>query len=346
MNKTPIEWTDFTVNPFRFRNLETGKVGHHCEKVSPGCKNCYSGKMQTGPYLSGLEFIAENKPKGEFFLDEGVLEQVLRRKKPCRIFWCDMTDMFLADYPDEWIDKCFAVMALTPHLTHQVLTKRACRMWEWARRGPLRVAEAAKKLHTSVTPFVLPSEAVFEADRVARGEQWRIHTWPLPNAWMGCSVEDQQRADERIPYLLQTPAAVRFLSVEPLLGPVDLTHIEFRRATWYDALQDHDGFGLLHAEHQKIDWVIAGGESGPGARPCDIAWIRSIVAQCAAAGVACFCKQLGADPREGNANGNCRNVDCTHPDCGYIRLRLKDRKGGDPEEWPSDLRVQQFPEAK
>ena len=124
MTKTPIQWTDFSVNPFKFRNLETGKVGHHCTKISDGCKLCYASKLNGGPYLSGLTYIAENKAKGEFFLDEAVLQKVLKRKKPARIFWCDMTDMFLEDYPDDWIDRCFAVMALTPQHTHQVLTDR------------------------------------------------------------------------------------------------------------------------------------------------------------------------------------------------------------------------------
>lgn len=174
MTKTPIEWADFSVNPFRFRNLKTGKVGHHCTKISPGCKNCYSSKMQAGPYLSGLTFIEENKPKGEFFLDERTLEQVLRRRKPAKIFWCDMTDMFLDDYPDEWIDRCFAVMALTPQHTHQVLTKRADRMRHWA---------ASKRGH-----FTCEYRPGYSVSRLM----------PLHNVWMGASVEDEPHARKRI----------------------------------------------------------------------------------------------------------------------------------------------------
>jgi protein gp37 len=311
VNNTPIEWCDFTVNPFRFRNLETGKVGHYCEKISEGCKNCYASTMQTGPYLSGLAYIASNKPKGELFLDEKVLQQVLQRKKPATIFWCDMTDMFLEDYPDEWIDRCFAVMALTPHLTHQVLTKRAKRMREWASRTVM-----GARIHTAIGKV--------------RGTGWGNGPepqFPLHNVWLGVSVEDQQRADERIPDLLQTPAAVRFLSCEPLLGPVDLTRIEFRRATWYDALEDHDGFGLLAAAHQKLSWVIVGGESGPGARPCSTEWVRSIVRQCQSSGTKCFVKQLGAHVIQG----------------GERRIKA-DKKGGDMHEWEHDLRVRQMPE--
>lgn len=316
MNKTPIQWCDFSVNPFRFRNLETGKVGHHCAKISPGCKFCYSSTMQAGPYLSGLTFIEENKPKGEFFLDDAALQQVLKRRKPCRIFWCDMTDMFLEDYPEEWIDRCFAVMALTPHITHQVLTKRAGRMREWASRTvpDVRIQTAIGKL---------------------RGTGWgnQKPEFPLPNVWLGVSCEDQQRADERIPELLRTPAAVRFLSVEPMLGPVDIASMPWR------------SFDPLHIT-QTIDWVIIGGESGPGSRPCDLAWIRALVKQCGYAGVACFVKQLGAKPFDAPRyrqelpwpmETEWRNA--TEPN-------LRDKKGGDISEFPEDLRVRQFPEVR
>lgn len=124
MAETKIEWVigpdgsrGHSVNPIRFRNIETGKVGHFCEKISAGCKNCYSSTMQK-PYLSGLEFIAENRDKGELFLDDAALESVLRRRKPTGYFWCDMTDMFGAWVPDEWIDRCLDVMTMTPRHRH------------------------------------------------------------------------------------------------------------------------------------------------------------------------------------------------------------------------------------
>jgi protein gp37 len=132
---------------------------------------------------------------------------------------------------------------------------------------------------------------------------------------------------------IQTPAAKRFVSYEPALAPVDFERC-YRR---------HDGDGLCDHEDTGLDWIIIGGESGPGARPFDVAWARNTIRQCREAGIACFVKQLGADPREGNAGGNCGNLDCTHPDCGYIRLKLKDPKGGDWNEWPEDLRVREFP---
>jgi protein gp37 len=337
MTKTPIEWSDFTVNPFRFRNLKTGKVGHHCAKISPGCKNCYSSAMQAGPYLSGLTFIEENKPKGKFFLEERALEQVLHRRKPVRIFWCDMTDMFLADYPDEWIDRCFAVMALTPQHTHQVLTKRAARMREYfARDAHARwwsIESIANELATKYHLRHCDRDGVllvkFPSETMER---------PLPNVWLGVSVEDQQRADERIPLLLRTPAAVRFISAEPLLGLVDLTRINYTAAlrvltgAWFDGWDSGD-------DGTQLAWVIVGGESGPDARPFDLAWARAIVAQCKAAGVSCFVKQLGARP--------FAMVQPTGFEAPYrVEPEFADRKGGDPSEWPADLRVREMPEVR
>jgi protein gp37 len=622
MNKTPIQWTDFTVNPFRFRNLKTGKVGHYCTKITPGCKNCYAGKMQEGPYLSGLTYIEENKAKGEFFLDEAVLQQVLRRKKPARIFWCvaedtkvtmadgsekpiadivageyvlgdeggrlvpslcgfagptahdcistvstvsgkmlraslghriktqrgyvrvdnltqddmldilvysgtqnirqavclqerrtealgvqadqvlsgaggmfedrtvlpirpyrrggdadvpenarrlfsphneynqhgrrvnplapeillascgavqelqasavskgsaeriwdrsisegctailgsetaamypteeihcvppksalasgsdagddgyypgctdferswskvsrieasdkretlydlstethnffangvlvhncDMTDMFLEDYPDEWIDRCLAVMALTPHLTHQVLTKRAKRLWEYS---------AGEE-----SPYYYACTRVEKlARQIARDmamDQPPPMEWPLPNVWLGVSVEDRQRLD-RIDQLRRTPAAVRFLSLEPLLEDLGNIAPYLGIGTFEDSLHPRPGWNI------PIDWVIVGGESGPGARPIDLAWVRSIVAQCKATNVPCFVKQLGARPFADNEPIPTWPITLemkSVPLGGGMRdwPVLKDRKGGDPSEWPEDIRVREMPE--
>jgi hypothetical protein len=168
--------------------------------------------------------------------------------------------------------------------------------------------------------------------------------WPPSNVWLGASVEDQPRADERIPELLRVPAAVRFLSIEPMLGPVKLddpivtNHIQigeqWSRYDWafpltgrgWDAQGDEIG---RRPEFVSVDWVIVGGESGPKARPCHVEWIRSIVEQCKAAGVPCFVKQLGARPvLDGKP------------------LDLQDSKGGEPEKWPEDLRVREMPEVQ
>lgn len=146
--------------------------------------------------------------------------------------------------------------------------------------------------------------------------------WPLPNVWLGVSVENQEAADERIPLLLQTPAAVRFLSCEPLLERVDLNRVPRLSHPCAPSL---NGRG--------IGWVIVGGESGPGARPCELAWIRSIVDQCRAAGVPAFVKQLGATPIRQTEDDQLWHIE-------------RDRKGGDMNEWPPDLRVREFPEAR
>lgn len=155
--------------------------------------------------------------------------------------------------------------------------------------------------------------------------------WPLPGVWVGTSVENQA-AEERIPHLLRCPAAIRFLSCEPLLGPLDL----------FDWLEDHDfdpDDPLDYEEREAlgdpptIDWVICGGESGPRARPCDPAWIRSIVGQCTASDTACFVKQLGSYLFSGWHGDPARPT----------RIKLRDPKGGDPSEWPEDLRVRQWP---
>jgi protein gp37 len=155
----------------------------------------------------------------------------------------------------------------------------------------------------------------------------------LPNLWLGTSVEDQQRADERTPHLLETPAAVRWLSVEPMLGPIDLT-------PWLESVfvADFDPADRGYIT-PSIDWVVIGGESGPHARPCNLAWIRSIVAQCKAAGVPCFVKQLGARPFDGigqglRADGSTRNY-----------IRVADPKGGDISQFPEDLKIREFPNA-
>jgi protein gp37 len=158
---------------------------------------------------------------------------------------------------------------------------------------------------------------------IARGEVVEV-SGVRPNVWLGVSVEDQPRADERIPYLLQTPAAVRFLSIEPLLGPVG---IDPRFITPIEGTSQHG--------QRFIDWVIIGGESGHGARPCNLEWIRDLVRQCKAAGVACFVKQMGA---------NLCDLDSSWREGDRVAtFKLRDPKGGSPEEWPEDLRIREFP---
>jgi len=179
----------------------------------------------------------------------------------------------------------------------------------------------------------------------------KCYPWPLANVWLGVSAEDQPRADERIPLLLQCPAAVRFVSLEPLLGPIDIVH------KLGDVCTECSRKPQLHAQtecpsgylRRGVDWVIVGGESGPGARPCDVEWIRSIVRRCKAAGVACFVKQLGATIRVPDSEpiGDVESGwspfarACVSDD---NLIRLATLKGGDPEEWPHDLRVREWPQ--
>ena len=286
MGKTKIEWVlgpngerGETVNPIRFRNLETGKVGHYCEKLSPGCKNCYASAMQK-TYLSGLEFTAENRGKGELFFDESQLERVVRRRKPTGFFWCDMTDLFGKWVPDEWIDECFATMAATPQHLHYVLSKRADRMLLWFRGVRKRRPIPGHGVCTGGAPFC---GCVPGYDREHEAEVGYCGTeWPLRNVWIGVSVED--RANKyHIDFLRETPAALRFLSFEPLLE--DLGELDLR----------------------GISLVIDGGESGPNARPAHPDWFRSIRDQCQAARVAYFHKQNGEWLH--NEQGSADNLD-------------------------------------
>jgi len=271
-DKSKIEWTDATWNPIRARNRETGGVGHFCVHVSDGCSNCYAEHMQRR-FRNPVRYAAQDRGKIELFLDEDVLMQPLRWRRHRMIFPCSMTDLFFEDHPDEWIDKVFAVMALAPQHIFQVLTKRAERMREYKTPGP------NKWFHDRIR-----SQMDFIA---ARGwPSWKSlkeYRWPLPNVWMGVSVEDQARADERIPLLLKTPAAVRWISAEPLLGPISL----FRWLPISSCAPSKIGIG--------IDWVVAGGESGqakPG-RPMHPDWPRALRDQCQAAGVPFHFKQWG-----------------------------------------------------
>lgn len=254
-----IEWTDATWNPI------TG-----CSIVSPGCTNCYAMKLagtrlKHSPSRQGLTKDTKAGPvwTGEVRLNEQWLDQPLRWKRPRKIFVCAHGDLFAENVPDEWIDRVFAVMALAPHHTFQVLTKRAERMREYLDpRG-----EPATKRISRLAPNTLLK-------------------LPLPNVWLGVSAERQQEADERIPHLLATPAAIRFVSAEPMLGPIDF--YETSAAMPIDRHPWKDGPIL-----QGIDWIIVGGESGQGARPMHPDWARSIRDQCAAAGVAFHFKQWG-----------------------------------------------------
>lgn len=283
-----IEWTDATWNPI------TG-----CSVVSPGCTNCYAMKLagtrlRHHPSRSALTIDTKAGPvwNGRVRLNEQWIDQPLKWKRPRMIFVCAHGDLFHEDVPDSWIDRVFAIMALAPQHTFQVLTKRAERLHRYMLPFEQRRADSLGKLVLSLG-YMDPLEAL---------------EWPLPNVWLGVSAEDQQRADERIPHLLATPAAVRFLSVEPLLGPIDLEtawHGEnaLDSECWGDCGWCEHGHPPLHncqrgkGDWRKgrsgLDWVIVGGESGSGARPMHPEWARSMRDQCASADVPFFFKQWG-----------------------------------------------------
>lgn len=272
-DNTKIEWADATVNAV-----------NGCSLVSPGCTNCYAmrlagTRMKNHPTRAGLTIDTKAGPvwNGKVRLNEAALLQPLSWKRPRRIFWNAHGDLFHPNMPYYWIDKVFAVCAMTPQHTHMILTKRSARMRTYFSD---RVHRA--RLKTAVLDQVREWPGTWRTRPIVINSEW-----PLPNVWLGVSVEDQARADERIPDLLATPAAVRFLSCEPLLGPVDLTAIQlpgFPPLSAFDAMNWTGG---------GINWVIAGGESGPGARPMHPDSVRDLHDQCKDAGVAFHFKQWG-----------------------------------------------------
>jgi len=359
---TGIEWT----KPPGFRGATWNPIVG-CRRISPGCEHCYAetmagrlARMGQARYLDVVKLDGDGQPRGRW---NGSFREVpealmipLRTRKPTCYFVNSMSDLFGEGVSDEWIAAVFGVMAACPQHRFQVLTKRAERMAAWFRRQALvrEVCEAhdkafmetlrgkkgaafnrAYKRHdgsqTAWTHRDGAAAEMFAAKEPGRAFPSWVR-WPLSNVWIGVSVEDQQRADERIPHLLRVPAAVRFLSVEPMLGPIDMEVFLSARVCTEECAADPMGCDHDTAK-PALHWVIVGGESGGGARPFDLAWARSIVEQCKAAGVACFVKQLGAAPE---LHGHAFNE-------VHVNI-IRDRKGGDPSEWPEDLRVRQWPE--
>lgn len=309
---TGIAWTDHTFNPW---------MG--CQRVSPGCEHCYAETLTTN--RMGLKVwgppstTKRQRTKAPWAdlprWDRAAAKDGVRRK----VFCASLADIF-EDHPDvaPWRADALALLERCTNLDVQLLTKRP----------------------ENILRMVPPS--------------WRT-AWPK-HVWIGTTVEDQRRAEQRIPHLLAVPATVRFLSCEPLLEEVNL---------W--SFRDHDGALLFPLERSRaeklpppyagsritdypgITWVIVGGESGPGARPFDLAWARSVVRQCREAGVAVFVKQLGARPicgacnnsgfEDGNIGAGRRCKACN----AASQWHMKNRAGADPSEWPEDLRVQEFP---
>lgn len=272
-----------------------------CSRASTGCQACYAERQ-------ALRFSGPDQPwaglvrkvnghaawTGEVRFAEHRLDEPLRWTRPRLIFVCSTSDLFHETVPDAWIDKLFAVMALAPRHTFQVLTKRARRLHDYF--ADLQDRERA----IGAAMLELPGGADSDIPRL-----------PLKNVWIGVSVENQEFALQRIPYLLRTPAAVHWLSCEPLLGMIDLEsacEIAFRGET---VSSTSDGARMARAlrrgDTSRLDWVVAGGESGPGARPMHPDWARSLRDQCDAAGVSFFFKQWGAWQIASAENGR---LDC------------------------------------
>ena len=256
MGDTSIEWT-------KRADGTKGKVWNPvtgCSKVSQGCKNCYA------------EVVANRFWGERAFTDvqchEERLEQPLHWRKPARIFVNSMSDLFHEKVPDSFIARVVGVAYVARWHTFQSLTKRADRM---------------ARLLSSPKFYELLDDAIC-ALTTERG----CFEWPIPNLWLGVSVEDQKTADERIPLVLETPAAVRWVSYEPALGPIQIA-----RYLMQDPMEA-GGMEITRSENARLlDWLVCGGESGPGARPMHPDWARSVRDQCIAAGVPFFFKQWG-----------------------------------------------------
>lgn len=373
MQDSKIEWTTHTLNPWR-----------GCTKVSAGCANCYAETLSHrnpgtlgvwGP--KGTRVVAAESAWREPLKWEKLAQQAFVNAKMAgepaperpRVFCASLADVF-----EDWkggmtgsgkdaepgqlaIDdartrlmtmadvrrRLFELIDRTPNLDWLLLTKR-------------------------------PENVLTMLDEISngQGDAWNLRDH-MKNVWLGTSVENQQTADERIPHLLKVPAAVRFLSCEPLLGPVDLLSVAWpdtdmgpkhrvdvlRFGCWLrhpdvgigrvaqvGEQKSANGFvshSNMHDDYGKIGWVIVGGESGHGARPMHIEWARSIVEQCKAAGVKCFVKQLGSNPEGDPVIPPRDNGDGTKTITVMQHLEIRDRKGGDMDEWPEDLRVREFP---
>lgn len=280
---TGIEWTDMVWNP------TTG-----CDRISAGCDNCYALTMARrlkGMGQAKYQNDGDPRTSGPGFgltVHESALTIPMHWREPKRVFVNSMSDLFHARVPEAFIVQVFAMMMATPRHTYQVLTKRTKRM-----------------------------RRIVDSDRFAERTWEAFHAldsgehlyWPPRNVWLGTSIENEEEADRREGDLLSTPAAVRFISAEPLLEAIDFQF-------------DHECGDPPHWTCPVPDWLIIGGESGPGARRMELAWVRDIIAQCRDAGTAVFVKQLGSVLGAELGAGS---------------------KGGDWDAWPDDLRIREYP---
>lgn len=302
MGDTKIEWTDKTWSPVRARVRDdaaviaarkgyesllkiagamAGRAGPHCERVSHGCDNCYSDTNNHRCLPANGTGLPFDRRARDLV---GIVVDPNIIDQPLR--WKTPKKVFVENQSDlfgEWVPDA---------VIDRVLATMA--------RCPRHTFQVLTKRPERMRDY------------------FRTHA-PLPNVWLGVSAENRETADQRIPLLLETPAAIRFCSYEPALGPVDFTGM-------------------------KLDWIIVGGESGAGARPFDIAWARQTIEQNKGAGTAVFVKQLGALPIV-RGEGTVNTAKAKRVPAGSMPLAFRDAKGGDWSEWPEDLRVREFPGA-
>lgn len=291
---TGISWTGTTWNPW-----------HGCHKVSAGCKFCYMFRDKER-YGQDPNIVVRSKP-ATFYAPlkwQREAEQGTRMGHDRLVFTCSWSDFFIEE-ADLWRDEAFAIMALCPDLIFQVLTKHSQRM------------------HAYMTDMNTPA-------RIAKDAM----EWPLRSVWLGVSAENQATADERIPFLLRTPAVIKFLSYEPALERVD-----------FRPYLDEDRWTTA-GRYRGLDWIICGGESGPKARPFQLTWAQSVLRQCQASGVPFFMKQLGSNAYDFHELLKLGEDGRTLRRCGgcvNCRRRTRQKAGADPAEWPASLRIQAMP---
>ena len=322
---TKIPWTEESWNPV---------IG--CTKIATGCKNCYAERFAWRLACMGKSYynaVADkNGWTSNVLCREDTLKIPLHWRNPRKIFVCSMGDLFHEKVPFEYIDKVIGTIELCQQHILQILTKRPERALEYFKSNSDDRAESINLAIEKFTGGHLAGDDMVDEfckqkgitrkyrDRLNYNENiwvnrtWQKPLWPAPHIWIGTSISNQADADKNIPILLQIPAAVRFVSLEPMLERIDLCKLHYGyiedKPVVYNSLESYSG-------HEGIDQVIIGCESGPKQRPCEIEWIRDAVRQCKEAGVACFVKQVPI-------NGKCSKK---------------------PEEWPEDLRVQEYPNA-
>lgn len=385
MTATKIEWCDLTWNPVR-----------GCQRVSPGCANCYAEgqanrfKKPGQPYEGLVKLNGKGRPvwtgrargvpgklaaplswrrraaarirlmeatarandnatkalaglPGTKWVRSGVRASAPGR---LRVFVNSMSDLFHEDVSNEFIAAVFGVMAACRDIDFLVLTKRPARMARWF---DWVIHDGSMGYYTwqALREYAATRGVDERKLDEAMGSPW---PWPLPNVHLGVSVEDQQRADERIPLLLQCLAAVRWVSAEPLLAPVDFSR-------WLNASKRFRGvpqvagqtvrckrqYGLENRTAPTLDWLVCGGESGPRARAYDLAWACSLIEQCKNAGTPVFHKQLGTGRRHGPTGSKMREQPWDEAPATPGAWVYKHPKGADISEWPPELQVREFP---